>query len=125
VFSDGTPILLSNCLASFIHPGDEVRFPLTLDAAGVTAQIQIRNKKRIIGRGEIFQAAIGYATQPRKDKRGNLYVLAEVVSPCLGVSAVQLRCETLRDASMSATATAHSIASNRSTNCCGAVPKHL
>ena len=97
MFTDGTSILLSSFLASFIHRGDEVRFPLVLEAAPVAAEIQIRNAKRITGRREIFQAAIGYARQPRKDKRGNLYVLAEVVSPCLGISAVQLRCETLRD----------------------------
>jgi len=97
VFTDGTSILLSNFLAAFIRPGDEVRFPLPLEATAVGAEIQIRKPKRITERREMFQAAIGYATQPRKDKRGNLYVLAEVVSPCLGVSAVQLRCETLRD----------------------------
>jgi len=97
VFTDGTSILLSSFLASFIHSGDEVRFPLVLETAPVAAEIQIRNAKRITGRREIYQTAIGYAMQPRKDKRGNLYVLAEVVSPCLGISAVQLRCETLRD----------------------------
>jgi hypothetical protein len=97
VFTDGTFILLSNFLASFIHPGDEVRFPLALETAAVAAEIQIRNTKRITGSQEIFQAAIGYATQPRKDKRGHLYVLVEVVSRCLGVSAVHLHCETLRD----------------------------
>jgi hypothetical protein len=97
VFTDGTSILLSNSLAMFIQPGDEVRFPLALEAAAVATEIQIRNTNRITRRQEIFQAAIGYATQPRKDRRGSLYVLAEVVSPCLGVSAVQLRCEILRD----------------------------
>jgi len=97
VFTDGTSILLSNFVASFIHPGDEVSFPLALEAAAVASEIQIRNPRRIPGGQEIFQAAIRYATQPRKDKRGHLYVLAEVVSPCLGVSAVHLRCETSRD----------------------------
>jgi hypothetical protein len=97
VFTDGTSVLLSSFLASFIRPGDEVRFPLALEAAAVGTEIQIRNTKRVTGSREIFQATIGYAMQPRKDKRGNLYVLAEVVSPCLGVSAVHLRCDTLRD----------------------------
>jgi hypothetical protein len=84
-------------LASFVHPGDEVRFPLAHETAAVAVEIQICNTTRITGRREILQAAIGYATQPRKDKQGNLYVLAEVVSPSLGISAVQLRCATLRD----------------------------
>src|SRR5258706_16298569 len=85
VFTDGTSILLSNFLASFIHPGDEVRFPLTLEAAAA-AEIQVSDTKRPSGRREIFQADIGYAAQPRKNKRGELFVLAEVVGPCLGIS---------------------------------------
>ena len=97
MFADGTSILLSNFLASFIHPGDEVRFPLAIEAAAAAAEIQIRNTKRITGRREIFQTEIGYATQPRKDKRGGLFVFAEVGRPCLGISAVQLRCDILRD----------------------------
>jgi hypothetical protein len=97
VFTDGTSILLSNFLASFIHPGEEVRFPLALETAAVAAEIHIRDTKQITGRREIFQAAIGYATQPRKDKRGTLFVLAQVVSPNLGISAIHLRCELLRD----------------------------
>jgi len=96
VFTDGTSILLSNFLASFIHPGDEVRFPLTLEAAAA-AEIQVSDTKRPSGRREIFQADIGYAAQPRKNKRGELFVLAEVVGPCLGISTIQLRCDTLRD----------------------------
>ena len=97
VFTDGTSILLSHFLASFVQPGDEVRFPLAHEMAAVKVEIQICKATRITGRREIFQAAIGYATQPRKDKRGNFYHLAEIVSPSLGISTVQLRCETLRD----------------------------
>src|SRR5258708_5297323 len=97
VFTDGMSILLSNFLASFIRPGDDVRFPLTLEAPAGATEIQVRNTNRITGRREIFQADIGYATQPRKDKRGDLFVLAEVVGPRLGISTIQLRCDTLRD----------------------------
>ena len=96
MFTDGTSILLSNFLASFIRPGDEVRFPLATDAAAAAAEIQIRNTKRITGRREMFQADIEYATEPRKE-RGDLFVLAEVGRPCLGISAIQLRCDILRD----------------------------
>src|SRR5258708_34090622 len=38
-----------------------------------------------------------YATQPRKDKRNNLFVSAEVPNSQLGISAINLRCEALRD----------------------------
>ena len=43
------------------------------------------------------QASIGYATQPRKDRRDNLFVSAEIHDSRLGISAINLRCEALRD----------------------------
>src|SRR5258707_4231164 len=42
-FADGTSILLSNFLASFIRTGDELFCPLELEAAGASTQIYIRN----------------------------------------------------------------------------------
>ena len=97
VFADGTSILLSNFLASFIRTGDELFFPLELEAAGAGTQIYIRNTNPEERRQDVFQAEIGYATQPRKDKRVNLFVSAEVRSPGLGISAINVRCESLRD----------------------------
>ncbi|MFI5091986.1 MAG: hypothetical protein ACHQIK_00950 [Candidatus Acidiferrales bacterium] len=97
VFTDGTSILVSNFLASFIRGGDELVFPLELKAAGADTQIYIRNRNPQEKRRDVFQAEIGYASQPRKDKRGNLFVSAEVRSPRLGISAILLRCEAVRD----------------------------
>jgi len=48
-------------------------------------------------RWDVFQAEIGYATQPRKDKRNNLFVSADVPDSQLGISAISLRCQALRD----------------------------
>ncbi len=97
VFADGTAILVSNFLASFIRAGDELLFPVELEAADAGTQIYIRNTNPEERRRDVFQAEIGYATQPRKDKRDNLFVAAEVCGPSLGISAIHLRCETLRD----------------------------
>ena len=97
VFADGTSILLSNFLASFIRPGDELCFPVGLEAADVGTQLYIRNTNDRERRQDAFQAEVGYATQPRKDKRGNLYVSTEVIAGRLGISAVHLPCEVLRD----------------------------
>ena len=97
IFADGTSILVSNFLASFIHASDELLFPLELQATGVGTQIYIRNTSTQEKRQDIFQAEIGYATQPRRDKRGNQLVSAEVVGGFLGISAIHLRCEALRD----------------------------
>jgi hypothetical protein len=96
-FADGTSVLISNFLASFLHPGDELIFPLEFQAATASTEIYIRNASAQERRQDTFQAEIGYATQPKKDKRGNLFVSAEVVGRRLGIAAIQLRCEALRD----------------------------
>src|SRR5579864_3989630 len=97
VFIDGTSILVSNFVASFICSGDELLFPLGLQAADTYTQIYIRNTNAGDQRWDVLQVHIGYATQPRKDRRDNLFVFAEVPDPQLGISAISLRCEALRD----------------------------
>jgi len=97
LFTDSTSILISNFLASFIRTGDELRFPLEFESADAGTEIFIRATKHGESRRDAFQVKIGYATQPRKDKRDNLFVTAEVSGGCLGISAICLRCEVLRD----------------------------
>lgn len=97
LFADGTSILVSNFLASFIRAGDELLFPLGYEAAAAGTQIYIRKTQPEERRWDVFQAEIGYAKQPRKDKRNNLFVSAEVPNPQLDISAISLRCEALRD----------------------------
>ena len=72
-------------------------FPLEHEGADVGTQIYIRKTNPDERRWDVFQAEIGYATQPRKDKRNNLFVSAEVPDSQLGISAINLRCEVLRD----------------------------
>jgi hypothetical protein len=97
LFADGTSILVSNFVASFIRAGDELLFPLEHEAVDAGTQIYIRKTNPEERRWDVFQAEIGYATQPRKDKRNNLFVSAEVPDSQLGISAINLRCEALRD----------------------------
>jgi len=94
VFSDGTSILVSSLLASVLRTGDEILFPV--DVAGANTEIFVRrhSKERT---QDVFQAQIGCVSQPRRDKRGSLFVSAEVLGRRLGISAVNLRCEALRD----------------------------
>ena len=97
VFADGARILVSNFLASFIRAGDELLFPLEHQAADAGTQIYIRKAHSEERRWDVFQAEIGYATQPRKDKRDSLFVSAEVHADRLGIVSIQIRCEALRD----------------------------
>ena len=97
LLADGTSILVSNFLASFISAGDELLFPLEHEGADAGTQIYIRKTNPDERRWDVFQAEIGYATQPRKDKRNNLFVSAQVPDSQLGISAINLRCGLLRD----------------------------
>jgi hypothetical protein len=97
LFPDGSSILISNFLASFIRAGDELLFPLEHEAGAVGTQINIHKTHPEERRWDVFQTEIGYATQPRKDKRNNLFVSAEVSDSQLGISAINLSCEALRD----------------------------
>lgn len=96
LFADGTSILVSNFLASFIDAGDELLFPLQPGAVSANTELYIRHNPEQ-RRQDVFQAQIGYVSQPRKDKRDNLFVSAEVPGTGLGISAINLRCEVLRD----------------------------
>src|SRR5260370_22210989 len=97
VFTDGTSILVSNFVASFMRAGDELLFPLEHEAADAGTQIYIRKTDPQERRWNVFQAEIGYATQPRKDKRNDLFVSADVHGGRLGIVSIQIRCEGLRD----------------------------
>ncbi len=92
LFADGTSILVSNFLASFIRADDELLFPLGHEAAAAGTQIYIRKTHPEEGRWDVFQTEIGYAAQPRKDKRNNLFVSAEAPDSQLGITAINLRC---------------------------------
>jgi len=96
LFAEGTFILISNFLASFVRAGDELLFPLDIGAAGASTEIYIRHNPEE-RRQDIFQAQIGYVSRPRKDRRDNLFVSAEVPGSHLSISAINLRCEVLRD----------------------------
>ena len=97
VFADGTSIVVSNFLASFVRAGDDLLFSLELEAPDSSTEIYIRNANPGSRRRDLFQTQIGYASQPRKDKRNHLFVSAEVSNPRLGISTICMSSETLRD----------------------------
>jgi hypothetical protein len=45
----------------------------------------------------IYQAPIGYVTQPKKDKRGDFFVAAQVCAAGLGISSVLISYQSLRE----------------------------
>src|SRR6516162_8715295 len=94
ILSDGGRILVSNFLTAHIRPGDQIDVPLLLDSPGARTEIYIRKTS---ARHDLYQAFIGYAAQPRNDKREQLYVRADVPQGRLGIRALHFPCEVLRD----------------------------
>jgi hypothetical protein len=97
ILSEGGRVLVSNFLAAHIRPGDQINFPVALDSVGAGTEIYIRRASPSARSRDVYQAPIGYAAQPKKDKRDQLYVRAEVPQGRLGISALYFPCEVLRD----------------------------
>jgi tetratricopeptide (TPR) repeat protein len=84
-------------LAAHIRPGDDIRFPLSLESNGAGTEVYIGKPVSSIGNRDVYEAPIGYAAQPKSDKREHLYVRAAVSQGRLGISALHFPCEVLRD----------------------------
>jgi hypothetical protein len=97
VLASDTKLLLPASLASHLSVGDEISFPVNSPPAPLRTEIRVK-KNSFSGRSrELYQAPIGYATEPRKDKRGRLQVYAQVPQGLFGIDSVLLPCEVLRE----------------------------
>ena len=99
MLANRTRLRLSRFLAAHLAVGDEITFPIPAANGNMAAGTEIQiTKPAPSGRDRYcYQAPIGYVTQPRKDKRGQLFVAAEVRRPGLGISSVVLPGDVLRD----------------------------
>ena len=95
VFGNQTKLFLSRFLAKYLAIGDEIAFSVpTRDAVGAETFI---TKTAASGPNRyLYQAPIGYVSQPKQDKRSQHFVSAEVRRGNLGMGAVFLPCEVLR-----------------------------
>src|SRR5713226_7327147 len=93
--SNGGTVVVSSFLGAHIRPGDEIEFPLTFSATSPGSEVYIRKTSDRLR--DVYQAPIGYAAQPKTDSRDQLYVRAQVSQGRLGISAIHLPCEVLRD----------------------------
>jgi hypothetical protein len=96
VLADQGKLRLSGFLASYVASGDEITFPIPM-AQAIGAEIFIAKKTPSGAIPSLYQAQIGYVTQPKPDKRNQLFVSAEVRQGTLGIFSVFLPCEVLRD----------------------------
>src|SRR5215813_4869797 len=93
-FSDQDSLKVSRFIGGFVHAGDEIEFdptaPLPLMECRV---IQPRPQRS----NELYFGSIGYAAQPKADKRGEYFVRAEVPESQLGLKQIHVRNEAVRD----------------------------
>jgi len=96
LLTNESKVTLPPLIADHVAPGDDVSFPLP-NSSTATAEILVA-KNPLTGSGrDVYQAPIGYVTQPKKDKRDELFVAAEVSSAHLGISSIFLPCKALRE----------------------------
>src|SRR5215813_4182001 len=93
--SKGAPIRVPAFLAAYLGSGDEIQVPLGSNQVGTEIHVRKNAASRRIR--ELYQAPIGYVTQPKEDKRKQLFVTAEVLGSRLGTRAIQLPCHVLRN----------------------------
>jgi hypothetical protein len=77
LFPNQTKLLLPRFLAANVALGDEITFPIPApDAVG--SEILITKNAASGPSRYIYQASIGYVSQPKQDKRNQHFVSAEV-----------------------------------------------
>jgi len=96
LLTNGSKVTLAPLIAAHIAPGDDVSFPLA-DSSIATAEILVTKNSLASSGRDVYQAPIGYVTQPKKDKRDEFFVAAEVCPANLGISSIFLACKALRE----------------------------
>lgn len=91
--SQGAPVLVPGFLARYLNRGDEIQLPL----GSGHVEIHVRRASASRRLRELYYVLIGYATQPKEDKRKELFVMAETIETRLGIRAVHIPCPVLRD----------------------------
>ena len=91
----GAPVLVPAFLAPYLGSGDEIQVPLGSNQVG--PEIHVRKNVASRRLRELYQGQIGYVTQPKEDKRGELFVTAKITGSGLGIAAIHLPCDVLRD----------------------------
>jgi len=94
VLANQAKILLRHFLASYVGVSDEIAFPIPTENTIHPEILIAKNSTSAAGR-YLYEAPIGYVSQPKQDKRNEYFVAAEVQRGSLGISTIFLACEIL------------------------------
>jgi hypothetical protein len=96
ILADGRSLLVSRCLGGLIFRGDAIEFALPDENSAIGTETLVR-KTPGSKKGDLYQAPIGYVSKPKEDRRGQFYSLAGVRNSSIGISAMRLNCNVIRD----------------------------
>jgi hypothetical protein len=96
ILGEGRSLLVSRILDGLVFRGDTIEFPLPSEGCDIGTEILVC-KGPNSRRKDLYQAPIGYVVRPKEDRRGQFYSLAEVRCGLIGISAVRLNCDIIRD----------------------------
>ena len=97
ILANRTNLRISSLLASYIAIGDEITFPIpTGNVVGTEIYVTKNSPSSGLHRC-LYQAPIGYVSQPKADKRNQQFVSAEVQQKGLGIATIFVPCAILRD----------------------------
>lgn len=91
----GTTIVLPRLVGAQVRKGDELIVAQQAQSRPGRSEILIR--KPNLKRSDIYQAATGYATQPKPDRRGEVFVRTKGLETNLGIAAIHIPCHLIRD----------------------------
>lgn len=95
--ANGITIRISGVMAAQIAIGDEIAFAIGAARDESGGEVYITKSGASSRPCDIYQVPIRYVTQPKIDRRCRHFVSAEVRESRLGISAVHLPCEALRN----------------------------
>ena len=93
---NGTKLTLSPFLAAHLTPADDISFPVLASSLTAATELYVARNSVSGPTRDLYQAPIGYVTQPKKDKRDEFFVAAAVQQGNLGLSSVLIPCAALR-----------------------------
>jgi hypothetical protein len=95
-FANENKLLVSRFLASYVAIGDEIAFPI-FTGDTVRTEILITKNGGSGPKRYLYHVPIGHVSHPKRDKRNQYFVSAEVHHGGCGMSTVFLPCQVLRD----------------------------
>ena len=123
VLTGAGTICVSPFMGGFLRPGDEIEFSSEFTAP-VAKEVRVT---RAGGRrpSELYSAPIAYVTQPRQDKRQELFLHAEVASGALGIRTFTFRLQRSGTTSTKVIVTSRGIVHPLCTNFSRSLPPHF